>query len=244
MGRPGSPELSDSNQNAAATNGVVRGSIATNDLVALGNRFVQTGNNNRVRRTLSTSLGGVFDAAGLVENADGLRLIGRSGSTIYLSFLQRVSKTDDVFYGVELHRGDGNFNRVLCVGAGDDGHGYGVTTKFQQEGHSRFEPLGDENVEVNHVVIRIDFGVKDQDVATIYRNPASLINESECEPTAVLYGKFAFDRVSLGNFNGTKVHEVDELRIRHRVWRRLRKPRSATGGPDTYRTKSFVATGG
>lgn len=207
------PELSETNQTAAATNGVARGSIATHDLVALGNRFVQTGNNNRVRRTLSTSLGGVFDAAGLVENADGLRLIGRSGSTIYLSFLQRVSKTDDVFYGVELHRGDGNFNRVLCVGAGDDGHRYGVTTKFNLEGHSRYESLGEENVEVNHLVIRIEFGDNDQDVATVYRNPVSLINESKCTPTAVLRGKFAFDRVSLGNFNGTKVHEVDELRL-------------------------------
>lgn len=207
------PELSDGDLTAAATNGVARGSITANDLVALGNRFVQTGNNNRVRRTLSTSLGGVFDAAGLVENADGLRLIGRSGSTIYLSFLQRVSKTDDIFYGVELHRGDGNYNRVLCVGSGDDGHGYGVTTKFQQEGHSRFESLGEEDVEVNHVVIRIEFGENDQDTATVYRNPVSLIDESACTPSATLHGKFAFDRVSLGNFKGSKVHEVDELRL-------------------------------
>jgi hypothetical protein len=26
-------------------------------------------------------------------------------------------------------------------------------------------------------------------------------------------GNFAFDRISLGNFHGTKVHEVDEIRV-------------------------------
>lgn len=199
--------------NAAPSNGVGRGSIATHELISLGNRFVQSGNNNRVRRTLSTSLGGVFDAAGLVENADGLRLIGRNGSTIYLSFLQRTSKRDDVFYGVELHRGDGNFNRVLCVGNGVDGHGYGVTSNFQTLGKTKFESLGEEDELVNLIVVRIDFGEDNNDTATVYRNPSSLDIESSCKPIATIRGAFAFDRVSLGNFEGTKVHEVDELRI-------------------------------
>lgn len=198
---------------AAPSNGVARGSITAADLVALGNRFVQSGNANRVRRTLSTSLGGVFDAAGLVENVDGLRLIGRNGSTVYVSFLQRVSKTNDVFYGFELHRGDGNFNRVLCVGNGADGNGYGVSTSFQQDGHARFESLGEETDTVNFVVVRIDFGADDKDIATVYRNPTSLTDEASCEPTAELTGMFAFDRVSLGNFEGSKLHEVDEVRI-------------------------------
>ena len=26
-------------------------------------------------------------------------------------------------------------------------------------------------------------------------------------------GNFAFDRISLGNFHGTKIHEVDEIRV-------------------------------
>lgn len=197
----------------APSNGVVRGSIATPDLVSLGNRFVQSGNSNRVRRTLSTSIGGVFDAAGLVENVDGLRLIGRNGSTIYVSFLQRVSKTSDVFYGVELHRGDGNFNRVLCVGHGVDDHGYGITSTFWKNGGSSYATLGEENTEVNLVVMRIDFGEGDDDLATVFRNPSSLTDEESCDPTATLRGMFAFDRVSLGNFEGDKVHEVDEVRI-------------------------------
>jgi hypothetical protein len=28
-----------------------------------------------------------------------------------------------------------------------------------------------------------------------------------------MVGNFAFDRISLGNFNGTKIHEVDEIRV-------------------------------
>ncbi len=198
---------------AARSNGVGRGSITTQEMISLGNRFVQSGNQNRVRRTLSTSLGGVFDAAGLTENADGLRLIGRNGSTVYISFLQRTSKLNDVFYGVELHRGDGNFNRVLCVGNGVDGHGYGVTSNFLTLGNTKFESLGEEDQRVNLIVMRIDFGDGDNDTATVYRNPSSLNSEASCRPAAVIRGAFAFDRVSLANFNGAKVHEVDELRI-------------------------------
>jgi hypothetical protein len=200
----------------APSNGVARGSIAAADLVALGNRFVQSGNANRVRRTLSTSLGGVFDAAGLIESVDGLRLIGRNGSTVYISFLQRVSKTNDVFYGFELHRGDGNFNRVLCIGNGAEGNGYGVSTNFhfnRDEKAAAFESLGDENDTVNFVVVRIDFGDDDKDTATVYRNPTSLTDEASCVATAKLAGMLAFDRVSLGNFEGAKLHEIDEVRI-------------------------------
>ncbi|MCA9258045.1 MAG: FecR domain-containing protein, partial [Planctomycetales bacterium] len=94
-----------------ATNLIAEGSLAGSTLVARGNRAVLTGRWNRMRRVLSTSLGGVFDAAGLVEDQDGMRLIGRQGARVYLSFLQRVSEVDDVFYGVELYRGDGNVNR-------------------------------------------------------------------------------------------------------------------------------------
>lgn len=200
----------------APSNGVARGSIAAADLVALGNRFVQSGNANRVRRTLSTSLGGVFDAAGLIESVDGLRLIGRNGSTVYISFLQRVSKTNDVFYGFELHRGDGNFNRVLCIGNGAEGNGYGVSTNFhfnRDVKAAAFESLGDENDTVNFVVVRIDFGDDDKDTATVYRNPTSLTDEASCVATAKLAGMLAFDRVSLGNFEGAKLHEIDEVRI-------------------------------
>ncbi|TWT86654.1 FecR protein [Pseudobythopirellula maris] len=197
----------------ASTNGVARGSLSTADMVSLGNRLLQTGNGNRVRRALSTSLGGVFDAAGLVENADGLPLIGRDGTTLYISFLQRASKTDDVFYGFELHRGDGNFNRVLCVGNGAEGHGYGVSSNYAAQERVRFAPLGEENTEANFIVLRIDFGEDGEDRATIYRNPRSMSHESDCDVSASMNGVFAFDRVSLGNFKGSKLHEIDEIRI-------------------------------
>ena len=47
----------------------------------------------------------------------------------------------------------------------------------------------------------------------VFRNPASLVDENACKPDAELVGNFAFDRISLGNFNGTKIHEVDEIRV-------------------------------
>ncbi|QDU90229.1 FecR protein [Pirellulimonas nuda] len=198
---------------AAESNGVAQGSLASFDLLALGNRMVQSDQQNRIRRALSTSIGGVFDAAGLVENADGLRLIGRNGRSIYVSFLQRVSKVDDVFYGFELHRGDGNSNRVLCVGNGVDRHGYGLTSNFQQTRGVRFEPLGEEDTGVNLYVLRIDFGDSDNDLVTVYRNPESLLDERSCVPGATMRGNFAFDRISLANFDGAKLHEIDEVRV-------------------------------
>ncbi|MEX0612458.1 MAG: FecR domain-containing protein, partial [Pirellulales bacterium] len=114
----------------ATSNGVAAGSLEHEGLVPLGNRAVQKAHQNRIRRSLGTSVGGVFDAAGLVENQDGMRLVGRDGAVVYLSFLQRVDKPADVFYGVELHRSDGNANRVLCIGHGAEGTGYGVTSNF------------------------------------------------------------------------------------------------------------------
>lgn len=196
-----------------ATNCTQLGSLEFAGMTSTGGRAVQRGQQNRVRRTLSTSVGGVFDAAGLVENRDGHRLIGSDGKTVYVSFLQRVDKTDDVFYGFELHRGDGNSNRVLCIGNGADGAGYGVTSNYNAYGAANYPSLGEENTEVNLIVARIDFGSSDFDKVRVYRNPRSLTDESECRVDAELKGNFAFDRVSLGNFEGTKLHEIDEIRI-------------------------------
>ena len=91
---------------------------------------------------LSTSLRGVFDVAGLVEDQNGIRLIGKNGKTVYVSFMQRVSDISDGFYGFELHRGDGNPNRVLSIGYGAEGTGYGVSSNYNgvetsQEGRHR-----------------------------------------------------------------------------------------------------------
>lgn len=195
------------------TNRVERGSLSFRALTPHGNKAAQVNQRNRVRRTLASSVGGVFDGAGLIEIQDGQRLIGAAGKTLYLSFLQRVSVTDDGFYGVELHRGDGNANRVLCIGNGAEGAGYGVTSNYNGYGRDNHVNLGVESVEANLIVIRIDFGEDNSDTVTVYRNPQSLVDESVCQPAGTLRGNFGFDRVSFGNFDRTKVHEVDELRI-------------------------------
>jgi hypothetical protein len=197
----------------ANSNGVATGSLEYEGLVPVGNRAVQTAHQNRVRRSLGTSVGGVFDAAGLVENQDGMRLVGRDGTMVYLSFLQRVNKPGDVFYGLELHRSDGNANRVLCIGHGAEGAGYGVTSNFNVYGQRNYPPLGEENTEANFFVVRITFGPGNRDQVAVFRNPESLIDEKACIVNAELVGNFAFDRISLGNFHGTKVHEVDEIRV-------------------------------
>lgn len=197
----------------ANTNGVSVGSLEYDAMVPLGNRAVQRAQRNRIRRSLSTSVGGVFDTAGLVENQDGVRLIGRDGTTVYLSFLQRVSKTGDVFYGLELHRGDGNFNRVLCIGNGAEQCGYGVTSNYNVYGLQNFPALGEENTDVNFFVVKITFGPGNRDRVEVFRNPKSLVDENTCTADAVLDGNFAFDRIGIGNFDGTKIHEVDEIRV-------------------------------
>jgi hypothetical protein len=212
----------------ATSNGVAAGSLEYAGLVPVGNRGVQTAHQNRVRRSLGTSVGGVFDAAGLVENQDGMRLVGRDGAVVYLSFLQRVDKLADVFYGVELHRSDGNANRVLCIGHGAEGTGYGVTSNFNVYGRRNAPPLGEENSEANFFVVRLEFGPGNRDRVQVLRNPESLIDEKACLVDAELVGNFAFDRISLGNFHGTKVHEVDEIRVgttfRAVTGRRMRGP--------------------
>jgi hypothetical protein len=174
---------------------------------------VQTANQNRVRRSLGTSVGGVFDAAGLVENQDGMRLVGRDGTVVYMSFMQRVDKPADVFYGLELHRSDGNANRVLCIGHGAEGTAYGVTSNFNVYNQRNYPRLGEENTEANFFVVRMTFGPGNHDRVEVIRNPESLIDEKTCKVDAELVGNFAFDRISLGNFHGTKIHEVDEIRV-------------------------------
>jgi hypothetical protein len=202
----------DSNLNSSS-NGVTPGNLEYEGLVPLGHHAVQTAQQNRVRRSLGASVGGVFDVAGLVENQDGVRLIGRDGAVVYLSFLQRVSKIDDVFYGFELHRGDGNGNRVLCIGNGVDGTGYGATSNANVYGPRNFPALGKENTETNFFVVRVIYGPGNRDRVDVFRNPKSLVDENACEVNAALVGNFAFDRISFGNFHGTKIHEIDEIRV-------------------------------
>ncbi len=195
------------------SNCVKAGSLTSAGIVPVGNRAMLAAQYNRIRRQLATSVGGVFDAAGLVENNDEVRLVGRDGKQVYVSFMQRVSKTSDGFYGVEFHRGDGNGNRVLCIGNGADESGYGATSNVNVYGRQNLPSLGEETPDVNFFVIKMTFGVEDRDVVEVYRNPESLRDEAACTPDAVLRGNFAFDRISLANFDGTKTHEADEIRV-------------------------------
>jgi hypothetical protein len=211
---------SRSGPDESSTNAVAEGSLAGSERVLEGNRAIQTGNFNRIRRSLSTSMRGVFDVAGLMEDQDGLHLVGKNGKVVYLSFIQRVSQINDVYYGFELHRGDGNANRVLSIGHGAEGTGYGVASNFntlwRQLGESPlFASLGEEDTLAHLIVVRIEFGAGNRDVATIYRDPESLIDEERCTATATLKGNLAFDRISLANFDSLRgqVHEVDEIRV-------------------------------
>ena len=195
------------------TNQVLGRSLAVHGVVPKGNHAAIVAQRNRIRRSLASSIGGVFDVAGLVENENGVRLVGQDGKTVYLSFLQRVDKTNDGFYGLELHRGDGNDNRVLCIGNGADETGYGATSTVNVYGPRNFPALGEENTDENFFVMKITFGALNRDTVEVFRNPESLKEESLCQVDAVLKGNFAFDRISLANFDGSKIHEVDELRV-------------------------------
>jgi hypothetical protein len=195
------------------SNRVSPGSLTAKGIVPIGNRAVQTAQQNRIRRTLATSVGSVFDAAGLVESQDDVRLIGRDGRHVYVSFVQRVSATGDNFYGFELHRSDGNANRVLSIGHGAEQTGFGATSNYNVYGVQNFPALGEENTEENFYVVKITFGVENRDVVEIYRNPESLRDEQACKVDAVLRGNFAFDRISMASFHGAKIHEVDEIHV-------------------------------
>src|SRR5690606_33710881 len=195
------------------SNRVSTGSLTTKGIVPLGNRAVQTAQQNRIRRTLATSVGSVFDVAGLVESQDDVRLIGHDGRHVYVSFVQRISARADNFYGFELHRSDGNANRVLSIGHGAEGTGYGVTSNYNFYGIKNFPALGEENTEENFFVVKITFGIDNRDVVEVYRNPESLRDEHACTIDAVLRGNFAFDRISMASFHGTNSHEGDDVPV-------------------------------
>ena len=198
------------------SNGVAIGSLTAKGIVPLGNRAMQSAQQNRIRRALATSTGGVFDAAGLVEDQDSVRLVGRDGTHVYISFIQRVSeisKSVDEFYGFELHRADGNANRVLSIGNGAEETGYGATSNYNVYGSGNFPALGEEDTAANFYVIKITFGVLNHDIVEVYRNPESLRDEQACKVDAELHGNFAFDRIGIASFHGSKIHEIDEIHV-------------------------------
>ena len=212
-------------------NRVGTGSLKYTGLANSGNHALLEGRFNRIRRELSTSFGGVFDEAGLIESQDGARLIGRDNTTVYISFTQQISQVDQVFYGFELNRGDGNKNRVICIGHAaakkwtvgpprqpikDAGvTGWAVTSECNGEDNQLLHlgDLGEETTNVVFVVAKITFGENNEDRVEIFKNPHSLFDEGECTPDVVGYGNFSFDRVSLANFEGTKSFSVDHIRV-------------------------------
>jgi hypothetical protein len=195
------------------SNGVAVGSLAVKGFAPLGNHAIQTAQQNRIRRTLATSVGGVFDEAGLVEDRDGIRLVGQEGTHVYLSFIQRISDAGDNFYGIELHRGDGNANRVLSIGHGAEGTSFAATSNYNVYGAGNAPSLGEEDTDANFYVVKISFGVDNRDIVEVYRNPESLREEQASTVDAVMKGNFAFDRIGIASFHGAKVHEVDEIHI-------------------------------
>ena len=220
-----------SDGNLSRINRVAAESLKYIGLSNSGNHARLEGQFNRIRRVLSTSFGGVFDSAGLVEAQDGARLVGKDNTTVYLSFTQQISKTDEVFYGFELNRGDGNRNRVLCIGhaaaekwtvgpprapikeAGVTG--WAVTSEFNGETNRLLNlgDLGPETTETVFFVVKISYGENNEDKIEVFKNPASLLDESQCEPVVTGYGNFSFDRVSLANFEGNKTFSVDHIRF-------------------------------
>ena len=62
-------------------------------------------------------------------------------------------------------------------------------------------------------MVKIEYGSEHRDLVTVYRNPESLAEEGVAQAVARLRGNFAFDRISLGCFDGAKQHSVDELRV-------------------------------
>jgi hypothetical protein len=224
--------LSAEGNDPLATNLVSNGSLRFRGVSAAGNHALIGGQFNRVRRLLSTSFGGVFDSAGLIEDQDGARLIGREGRVVYISYLQRISQQNQGFYGFELHRGDGNRNRVLCVGNGAHlfweagpprspdrsrpATGWAVTSEFNgvdEYSLMNLGELGPEPSGVVLVVLKITFGANHEDELEVFVDPTLMADETKLQPVARGRGNFAFDRIGLANFDGRKEFSVDHVRV-------------------------------
>ena len=73
--------------------------------------------------------------------------------------------------------------------------------------------LGEETSDVSLFVIKISFGPGNKDLIEVFKDPESLWDEEQCSPDVMGEGNFAFDRISLANFEGNKTFEVDHIRI-------------------------------
>jgi hypothetical protein len=83
-------------------------------------------------------LAGALVGIGLVSSWLTYSLI-RSGTLVRSG---SVAQPSDGFYGLELHRGDCNANRVLSIGGGAEGTGYGATSNVNAYGLGSYPRLG------------------------------------------------------------------------------------------------------
>ena len=182
--------------------------------------------NTRIVRLLDVGSGGPLDKAGLVDRGR----IGRDGTTLYVGFLQRISRvpvagpgsTDYLrFYAVEFNTGGADTTRVLEIGH-DDRAGapfYGAASVVNHADAAdrepgQLRPLGEQDTCTNMIVVKFTFGPGDRDTAEVFRNPESLTDESASTVDAKLTGHFEFDRIAIARFVGkSPVHEVDEIRV-------------------------------
>ena len=189
---------------------------------------VVLGGNTRIGRLLDVTQGGTFDREGLVH--DGR--IGKQGTTLYVSFRQRISAiptttTGDSshlrYYAFEFSMGDSGATRVLEIGHDDRSNGpsgpyYGVASVVNNGRNDaepgQFRSLGAQDTRDNVIVVKFTFGADDRDTAQVYRNPESSSDESNSTVDATLEGNFEFDRIALARFVGNEpLHAVDEIRF-------------------------------
>lgn len=197
---------------------VLAGSLVYSDLEYSGNSATLGADQYcRANRFPDTSAGGPFGLAGLVDGGK----IGADGTTLYLSFLQRIATVPSgslPYYAIELSDGNGNADRVLLVGHDDKATPYYVARTYSNESGSEISTsLGTENADVNFYVLKFSFGAGDDDLVEIYRNPS--LGGEPAAPTATLGGlslgyDFSFDRIALARFVGnTPIVDFDEIRF-------------------------------
>ena len=167
---------------------------------------------SRVGRFLDLDPNSVF---GDYINEDGT--IGKSGNTIYMSFLMKSSYATP-FYAFELKRGDlGDGGAILYVGndMGDTVQVCAFRDRNTAESnigvHLNF--LGAPTTDTELFVVRIDYG-DEADNVTVYRNP-SLSSEPEKTPDLVNAGDLTFDAMTFAAWVGPggRTAQFDEVCI-------------------------------
>lgn len=173
------------------------------DAASSGNHAILL-NGRRVGRYLDTGPNGPFGLKGLIDSNGR---IGKDGSTLYLSFLQKPNGTT-LFYEFELHRADlGDTGRI--AGIGNDQSGNNVFLRAPNNIHTL---IGTGNTNTNLYVVRIDFKTGNDDVR-VYRNPTSPTEPGVPTLTRLNAADMSFDGISFGAFVNGRTVAHDELRF-------------------------------